>query len=178
MLGDAGTLSTDDYVVGDRVFRRQNLEGGDPIKKYFPQALNDHIAKIKALEFGERLPVPEYDERTGEAVSAEQYSKSIGKVKYLIVEGDFDFVENPDLLIYFDVPDEVRLHNRIVRDRQIRGETDNSDIIDNFNLRQELQHIPHTLPAKDKADLIVRAHAAERDNDGKVKYEYELEKKQ
>lgn len=53
---------------------------------------------------------------TGEAVDAKEYHKKISKVKYIIVEGDFDFVENPDLLIYFDVDDEIRLDNRIQRD--------------------------------------------------------------
>lgn len=53
---------------------------------------------------------------TGEAVDAKEYHKKISQVKYIIVEGDFDFVIAPDLLIYFDVDDETRLNNRIQRD--------------------------------------------------------------
>ena len=61
-LGSADMLGTDDYVVGDRAYRRANLEGGDPIKKYNPVKLNDHIAAIKRLTNDEKLGVPTYNE--------------------------------------------------------------------------------------------------------------------
>ena len=115
-LGNACTLGTDDYVIGDREYRRKYLEGGNPLKKYNSKALNDNISTIKSLGNGEYCFVPTYDDVTGEAVDAKEYHKKISKVKYIIVEGDFDFVENPDLLIYFDVDDEIRLDNRIQRD--------------------------------------------------------------
>ena len=115
-LGNACTLSTDDYVIGDREYRKKYLEGGNPLKKYNPKALNANISTIKALGNGEYCFVPKYDDVTGEAVDAKEYYKKISQVKYIIVEGDFDFVENPDLLIYFDVDEKIRLDNRIQRD--------------------------------------------------------------
>ena len=115
-LGNACTLGTDDYVIGDRAYRKKYLEGGDPLKKYNPLALNKNISIIKSLKDGEYCYVPTYDDVTGEAVDAKEYHKKISQVKYIIVEGDFDFVINPDLLIYFDVADEIRLNNRIQRD--------------------------------------------------------------
>ena len=48
---------------------------------------------------------------TGEAVDAKEYHKKISQVKYIIVEGDFDFVIAPDLLIYFDVDEDHKVHN-------------------------------------------------------------------
>ena len=115
-LGDACTLSTDDYVIGNREFRRKNLEGNSPLKKYNTTALNENISAIKNLKANEFHLVPTYDDVTGEGVDAREYHKKVFPVKYIIVEGDFDFVKNPDLLIYFDVDDETRLHNRITRD--------------------------------------------------------------
>ena len=123
-LGSADTLGTDDYVVGDRAYRREHIEGKDPTLKYDPKFLNEKIKQIKALRPGEEVAVPTYDEATGRAIATgeENYKHKIGRVDYLIVEGDFDFVENPDFVIYFDVPDEVRLQNRINRDLQTRSD--------------------------------------------------------
>lgn len=154
-LGNADMLGTDDYVVGDRAYRRANLEGGDPVKKYNPEKLNEHINIIKSLKDGEKIGVPTYNEQTGEAVDAIEYTRQIGKVDYLIVEGDFDFVKEPDLLIYFNVPDELRLSNRIKRDLITRNVVDEAEIKSSFELRQKLQHLPYTLPTKNKADVIV-----------------------
>lgn len=163
-LGSADTLSTDDYVVKDRAYRRAHLEGGDPLKKYAPDKLNQHIASIKGLKAGESFAVPTYNESTGEAVDAAAYSRVIEKVEFLIVEGDFNLVENPDLLIYFDVPDDVRLKNRIARDLVTRNGKDEDAIKENFNLRQKMQHIPHTLPTKGIADVVVQVNLDDSGN--------------
>lgn len=174
-LGSADTIGTDDYVVGDRGYRRANLEGKDPILKYDKDFLNKKIGEILNLNDGEEVAVPTYNEKTGLAIAAgeENYTHKVGKVDYLIVEGDFDFAENPDYKIYFDVSDETRLDNRISRDSQSRSETDSQKIIDSFNLRHELQHIPHTLPAKDTADMVIRVEPSY--SDGICTYEYYIE---
>ena len=112
---------------------------------------------MKLLDDGEKLPVPTYNEQTGEAVDAAEYGRAIPKIKYHVVEGDFDFVQNPDLLVYFDVPDDVRLNNRILRDQISRNGGDVAKITDSFNLRQKLQHIPYTLPTREKAGMKVTA---------------------
>ena len=156
-LQSACTLGTDDYVVGDRTFRRKYLEGADPLKKYKPEALNEIINKIKALKPGETCPVPTYNDKTGEAVDAKHYDKVVHPVKYIIVEGDFNFVDHSDLTVYFDVDDATRLQNRIERDKRLRGEADEQAITDSFNLRQKLQHIPYTAPVKDIADIVITA---------------------
>ena len=161
-------LGTDDYVVGDRAYRRANLEGGDPIKKYNPVKLNDHIAAIKRLTNGEKLGVPTYNEQTGEAVDAAEYTRQIDKVDYLVVEGDFDFVVEPDLLIYFDVPDEIRLANRIKRDLVSRNVVDEDEIRENFQLRQKLQNFPYALSTKAVADIVVNVMV---DDNGEYLYE-------
>lgn len=171
-LGSADILGTDNYVIGDRNYRRTHLEGGDPTRKYNPARLNEHITSIKALATDESLPVPTYDEATGYGVDTPAYSKSINKVDFLLVEGDFDFVENPDLLIYFDVPDSVRLKNRIERDLVTRGAVDPAEVEESFHLRQKLQHLPYTAPTKEKADFIITVHTITQDD--KTTYEYQI----
>lgn len=154
-LGDADFIGTDDYVVGDREYRRNNLEGKDPTAKYDVARLNKDIEAIINIRENDTYLVPTYDESTGLAVDSPNYKHKIGKVKYLIVEGDFDFVQNPDLKIYYDVPDEIRLENRIHRDLKKRSETDFEKIKENFEIRQKLQHEPYTIKARDSANLVV-----------------------
>ena len=169
-LQNACRLSTDDYVIGDREYRRKYLEGSDPLKKYKPEALNEIISTIKNLKPNEVCPVPTYNDKTGEAVDAKIYEKVVKPVKYIIIEGDFNFVQNPDLTIYLDVDDNTRLQNRIERDKRLRGEVDENAIIENFNLRQKLQHIPYTAPVKSIADIVI---SASKENP-ETKYCYEI----
>ena len=172
-LGSADTLSTDDYVIGDRKYRRENLEGKDPTQKYDFVILNQHINTIKELKEGENIAVPTYNEQTGEALAATEWMHKIGKVHYIVVEGDFDAVDAHDLLVYFDVPNDIRLSNRVKRDQITRNATQ-EEIEQNFYLRQELQHKPYTEPTKKKADVVIKALLAK----ATAKYTYEvIEKK-
>lgn len=174
-LHSAAIISTDDYVRGDRRFRREEIEhkGGDPILKYNFDFLKEQVKQIAALREDQTIGVPQYDEITGIAIGPDPvsppdtntYSKKIGRVDYLMIEGDFQPLsrEKLDYLIYLDVSDEVRLANRIHRDLQERGEHEEQKIRDNFELRQRTQFIPHTLPNKEQADMVIEVKAAPLD---------------
>ena len=174
-LGLADVLSTDDYVVGDRKYRHEHLDQNDPILKYRPEVMNEHIAKIVSLKSSEVFRVPERDEKSGIALDAgeKNFSRKIDRVKYLIVEGDFLFVKNPDFIIYFDVPDEIRKANRIYRDSKKRMITDRAEIAINFDLRQKTQHIKYTEPVKKIADLILKAQV-KSGSSGNYIYQYSV----
>ncbi len=176
-LGESDVISTDDYVVGDREYRRKHFEGKDHVSKYDPEFLNQKVKEVCSLVPGKKVKVPTYDKVTGLAIAAgeENYQREIGKVDFLIVEGDFDFVENPNYKIYYHVPTEVRLENRIQRDKETRNEPSIDNIIKNFQLRQKLQHETHTLPAASTADMLIIA-SAERKVDG-FTYTYFVYKK-
>lgn len=158
-LGSADVISTDDYVIGDRQFRREKIEGQDPLLKYDFKFMNKKIDEIKSLSDDEVVKVPTYDENTGIAIAQgeDNYSHKISKINFLIIEGDFQIVSNPDLVIFLDVEDKVRLSNRINRDKITRNESETEKIKENFELRQKLQFIPHTLPVRDTADIIVKS---------------------
>lgn len=62
-------------------------------------------------------------------------------------------------MVYLDVPDEVRLANRVHRDLKQRGESNTQPIIDNFNSRQATQFVLHTLPVRNQADILINVRA-------------------
>ena len=163
-LEDIGTtadrISTDDYVVGDREYRRQHFEGHSPLEKYDFDLMNQHIEKVRQNTGNGIVRVPTYDEESGVAIAAgeENFTHKIEKVDVLVVEGDFNRVNSPDLLIYLHTPDDHRLQIRLDRDPQKRLE---SDPAGNFSQRQETQHFPHTLPAAEEAHVLIRANPAE-----------------
>lgn len=170
-LGNSAFLSTDNYLKGDRSWRRANVEdvGRNPILKYDFDFLQEQIRTICQLQSGQTVGVPIYDEETGIAISDDpenrpdpnMYKKKVGHVNYLLVEGDFQPLERGivDRIIYLDVPDEIRLENRVYRDLQTRGETDREKVVNNFNGRQQTQFLPHTLPLKSQADMVISVNA-------------------
>lgn len=198
-LGDrVAVLSTDNYLKGDRAWRRANVEecGRDPLLKYDPEFLNKQIRAITELQDGQELGIPSYDGQTGIAISEDPthipdhsiYATKIkGRQDFIIVEGDFQFLspEFMDRLVYLDVPDNIRLENRLHRDSQHRREsTEDAEnirkIVANFNARQKSQFEPHTLPQKQNADLVISVHAQplnDRIDDSRFTYSYSVDNK-
>lgn len=172
LLGKTAILSTDNYLKGDRDWRRANIEdlGLDPLLKYDPEYLNDQVIAIKRLQEGQVVGIPIYNGDSGIAISQDpddEPDNSTYKTKikdpqdFVIVEGDFQFLkpEELDRLVYIDVDDDVRLQNRIYRDTFERGELDAERVKANFQSRQLTRFIPHTLPQREKADIVIKVHA-------------------
>lgn len=161
----ASVISTDDYLRGDRKSRRAEgfemleTKSLSPEAKYDWEFLNETINRIAKLKDGQDTGVPTYNKKTGEAIGDgiyHNYQKKIGKSDVLIVEGDFDKVDNPTLKLYLHALDRTRKQNRITRDIRERGETDVKKIVESFNLRQKTQHIPFTQPAAARADILIK----------------------
>lgn len=172
LLGSTAVISTDNYVKGDRLWRRTNVEekGLDPLLKYDPDFLNEQVQAIKTLSEGQELGIPVYDGVSGIAISQDPNHKPDnsaypikikGPKNFVIIEGDFQLLDprEIDRLIYLDVDDKVRLENRVYRDTVERGEPDPEKIKANFGFRQKTQFISHTLPQRDNADIIIKVHA-------------------
>ncbi|MCL5073087.1 MAG: hypothetical protein M1308_19695 [Actinobacteria bacterium] len=167
ILGRTAVLSTDNYLVGDRNYRRTNIEdpGLSPLKKYDFDFLKKQIEDIMKLQDGEEIRIPIYDGHTGIAISQDPnnkpdpstYPEEIqGRQDFIIVEGDFQELpeEIIDKLIYLHVNDKTRRENRLHRDSAKRN-ADVDSINKNFDSRQKTQFIPFTLPQKDKAHLVI-----------------------
>ncbi|MGI8420629.1 MAG: uridine kinase family protein [Candidatus Levyibacteriota bacterium] len=190
-LGRTAVLSTDNYLKGDRKWRRAAIEdvGKDPLEKYDITYLATQVKRIAELKNGEEVGIPHYDGTTGIAISddpinippdSEFPTKVKGRQDFIIVEGDFQFLEPEllDQLVYLDVADDVRLQNRLHRDEVERREAEDKQanekkIRDNFDTRQKTQFLPHTLPQMSKADLVVHVSAnPTTDPNSKTKYQY------
>jgi uridine kinase len=177
-LGNTAVLSTDNYLKGNRDWRRANVEdvGRDPLEKYDPAFLNEQLRKILLLQEGQEIGIPIYDGQSGVAISQDPEdispdshypTKVRGPQNFIIVEGDFQFVDSElmDKMVFLDVPDEVRLENRVYRDLQKRKEADDPILAEqktreNFASRQATQFIPHTLTNREKANLVINVHAS------------------
>lgn len=154
----ADSISTDDFVIGDRSYRREHFEGKEPRAKYDFQMMNQVISEVCAnADRGTTVAVPTYNPITGVAIAegAENYQHHIGKVAVLIVEGDFDEVAESNSTFYLHMSDESRLQNRLGRDVKERNEADTEFIRKNFEQRQLTQHVQHTLPAMQRAEYII-----------------------
>lgn len=176
-LGRAAFLATDNYVKGDRAWRRANVEdvGKDPTLKYDPAYFNEQVLKIMQLQDGEELGIPQYDGASGIAISQDPDdrpdpmtypTKISGPQDFVVVEGDFQFLDSEivDKIIYLDVADDVRLENRLYRDSVERKEDSDPQLSEqktraNFASRQATQFFPHTLPEREKADMVIKVNA-------------------
>jgi len=187
VLQDAATISTDDFLLGSRSYRAEYLEGRYPLKKYDFDLLREKVDRIRNLRPGESEPVPVYEEKDGVAIKLldfdpdtgrvlsidkDHYPKRVEKVGFLIVEGDFQPLASPDCQIFFHVPDDVRLSNRINRDVQQRRAMSVRETADSFALRQRLQHQPYTLPCASNADILIMVSAVPVDTRYKYWYSF------
>jgi uridine kinase len=170
-LPEAGVLSTDSYMVGDRAYRKHlEVSDRDPADKYDFAFLREQVEAIRQLSDGQSIGVPKYEEASGVAINSTPHAKPtlndyptrLKAVKYLIIEGDFQPLprDEIDCLIYLDVPDEVRLANRLHRDLREGREPSPEAIATSFTHRRS-QFEKYTLPHKEGADIVVSVRATE-----------------
>jgi uridine kinase len=169
-LPDAGVLSTDSYMVGDRAHRKQlEISGHDPIDKYDFTFLREQVEAIRRLTNGQSIGVPRYEEASGVAINGVPHAKPtqndyptrLTALKYLVIEGDFQPLPRSevDCLIYLDVPDEIRLANRLYRDLREGRESSPEAITTSFTHRRS-QFEKYTLPNKEASDILISVKAS------------------
>lgn len=156
-------ISTDDFLIGTRDYRNLHFGNSSPLSKYDFELLRAKLDDLKLVGNNDQVHLPMYDDSTGAAVptigekNPDVYKTKIveGPINLIIIEGDFLPDCMLDILIYIHIPDNIRLENRIQRDLEKRGYLKSSDIKNNFNIRQEKQHYPYTIPVAVKADIIL-----------------------
>jgi uridine kinase len=168
-LGTAGlkaeSICTDDTSRYTRQQRWEMLK--DPsitgLDLHDGDLLNEKINAIKQLSGDAVVKLPKYDPKTGDAVVVGEanFPHAIGQVDILVVEGDFDLVEQSDLLIYVDAPVAERRKIRIARDLNERTQVGDKtvtaeDIGASFDARHASQHVEFTEPTLSKADLVLK----------------------
>ena len=152
-----------DHISTDGFLRSTKYERGviertlGPLAKYDFRYMKDCIDKIRKGEEDIRIPTRKEGEGFAIAAGGAHYKHIQGKLDCLIVEGDFDMAEHPDLRGYLHTADDVRLRNRIERDARTRGESDPHKTAVSFHKRQRLQHFPYTMWSIKVANIILDA---------------------
>ena len=154
-LKSADSITTDAFAAKTRDYRHKNY--GNIEKKYDLKLFNRKVKKLKSLKQHETMRFPSYNEKTGIAAAAgeKNFPKIVRKVDYFLIEGDFNFLVDPDLLMYLHVPDDVRINNRVNRDKEQRGWDDLQKLKADIKIREEKQHFPFTLPYAEQADILI-----------------------
>ncbi len=124
------------------------------------------------------VAIPVYETQTGMAVSGykagkDEYKKQVSRPDYLLLEGDFQPLPRDwiDYSIYLDVPDEVRMANRMRRDLKEGREASLESIKESFMMRQP-QFEKYTLPNKKEADLVLNVRSRATQDGNNVTFEY------
>lgn len=108
-----------------------------------------------SLAEGKATTIPVYDMKTSDRTGT-QILHIPEKTKFLIVEGIFSFYsplrEIGDLKIYLDIPPEIRVARRMIRDVE-KGRSGIDTLA--WSIVVEKNHREHIEPMKKYADLIV-----------------------
>jgi len=171
---DLAVLCTDDYSLGTRSYRKRNINHSNPLEKRNFALLDKLVHELVRLEPGQMQTVPVYNPKNGAGIPPHthieqkyvksdrlrsyKYKQITGPIQVIIVEGDFQPLADPDLVIYLHLSDEIRLANRIKRDSQDRGYPNLKVIEESFYTRQVEQHIPFTLPVSNSAHILIWTH--------------------
>lgn len=181
-------LSTDDYSIGTRSFRENQLGSIDPNIIHDFRLLSKNVERICTLEPGEQLTIPKYNPSNGAGISPSRVNATevdtgiyltvliTGLIQLIIVEGDFQPLAKTDYVIYLHLSDKARLENRINRDTQFRNYQTKSSVIKSFMQRQTSQHNLYTLPVAKKANAIIWSNPRRHNDQTTYMYDLFLEK--
>jgi uridine kinase len=123
-----------------------------------PDALDNdllvhHVRKLKA---GEEVELPIYDFKTdtrrNETITIEP--KPIIIVEGILIFADLRLLEQMDIKIFVDTPDDIRFIRRLRRDVAERGRTVDS-VIEQYLETVRPMHIQFVEPSKRYADVII-----------------------
>jgi len=107
------------------------------------------------LSQGKQATIPVYDMRVSDRTGT-QTLKIPDQAKFLIVEGIFSFYsplrEISDMNIYLDIPPEIRVARRMIRDVE-KGRSDIDTL--SWSITVEKNHRQYIEPMKHYADLII-----------------------
>lgn len=110
---------------------------------------------VQKLIIGKPVTIPKYDMKISERAGTQSIQMP-PDAQFLIVEGIFSFYsplrELADLKIYIDVPTELRVARRMIRDEE-KGRSDIQTL--SWSITVEKNHQKYVEPMKEFADLVI-----------------------
>ena len=123
-----------------------------------PDALDNDLLvnHIRRLKSGEAIDLPLYDFRTHTRMNETRsvQSKPIVIVEGILIYADPRLLEQMDIKVFVDTPDDIRFIRRLRRDIAERGRTAES-VIEQYLATVRPMHMQFVEPSKRFADVII-----------------------
>jgi uridine kinase len=157
------TVSADEviFLQQDSYYRNLNdmpLDYRQEVNFDHPDALdNDLLVKhIRRLKTGAAVELPIYDFRTHMRLTETRHvePKPIIIVEGILIFSDARLLEEMDIKIFVDTPDDIRFIRRLGRDLAERGRTVES-VIEQYLATVRPMHMQFVEPSKRYADVII-----------------------
>ncbi len=115
--------------------------------------LVNHVRRLKA---GEAIELPVYDFRTNTRMNETRHvePKPIVIVEGILIFADPRLLEQMDIKVFVDTPDDIRFIRRLRRDLDERGRTLES-VIEQYVATVRPMHMQFVEPSKRHADVII-----------------------
>ncbi|HZI47540.1 MAG TPA: uridine kinase, partial [Pyrinomonadaceae bacterium] len=115
--------------------------------------LVNHVRRLKA---GEGVELPVYDFRTHTRMNETRHveAKPIVIVEGILIFADPRLLEQMDIKVFVDTPDDIRFIRRLRRDLDERGRTVES-VIEQYLVTVRPMHMQFVEPSKRHADVII-----------------------
>jgi uridine kinase len=115
--------------------------------------LVNHVRRLKA---GEAVELPLYDFKTSTRMNDTRHveSKPIVIVEGILIFSDPRLLEQMDIKVFVDTPDDIRFIRRLRRDLAERGRTVES-VIEQYIATVRPMHMQFVEPSKRHADVII-----------------------
>jgi uridine kinase len=111
---------------------------------------------VRRLKAGEAVELPVYDFRTHTRLNDTRHvePKPIVIVEGILIFADPRLLEQMDIKVFVDTPDDVRFIRRLRRDLAERGRTVES-VIEQYTATVRPMHMQFVEPSKRHADVII-----------------------
>jgi len=148
-------LQQDSYYrnITDLPLDYRNIANFDHPDALDNDLLVNHVRRLKA---GEAVELPVYDFRTHTRLNETRHveAKPIVMVEGILIFADPRLLEQMDIKVFVDTPDDIRFIRRLRRDLDERGRTVES-VIEQYVATVRPMHMQFVEPSKRHADVII-----------------------
>jgi uridine kinase len=148
-------IQQDSYYrnINDLPLDYRNLANFDHPDALDNDLLVNHVRRLKA---GEAVDLPLYDFKTHTRLNETQHvePKPIVIVEGILVFSDPRLLEQMDIKVFVDTPDDIRFIRRLRRDLAERGRNVES-VIEQYTATVRPMHMQFVEPSKRHADVII-----------------------